>query len=102
MVIILITVKMHIILTDQPISLPLYAPSLPFYSEDLQHIPTGVRGMELPPFFNFLFTFITGNLIKIRSTHLLPIFYRFFFTRDDQKKKSPIENREQVRRSNFN
>ena len=46
---------------------------------------------------------ISPNLIKIRSTHLFPIFYRFCFdcrelTRRPKKKK-PIENREQVRRS---
>jgi hypothetical protein len=39
------------------------------------------------------------NLIKIRSMHLLPIFYRFFLC---LRYKNPIENREQVRRSNFN
>ena len=54
--------------------------------------------------------------IKIRSPHLLPIFYRCFvvaaFPRGDYKTprkafprgdyKTPTENREQVRRSNFN
>jgi hypothetical protein len=39
------------------------------------------------------------NLIKIRSTHLLPIFYRLHAA---TKNKKQIENREQVRRSNFN
>ena len=38
------------------------------------------------------------NLFKIRSLHLLPIFYRLNCSCGVQ----PIENREQVRRSNFN
>ena len=37
------------------------------------------------------------NLIKIRSTHLLPIFYQFFLPRATKKKT--IENREQVHTS---
>ena len=36
---------------------------------------------------------------KIRSPHLLLIFYQLFYSRGD---KQPIENGEQVRRSNFN
>jgi hypothetical protein len=35
------------------------------------------------------------NLIKIRSTHLLPIFYRFFFVAACLHER-PIVNREQV------
>ena len=45
---------------------------------------------------------VSSNLIKIRSTHLFPIFYRFCFDRREltrRPKKTPIENREQVRRS---
>jgi len=43
------------------------------------------------------------NLIKISSTHLLPIFYSFFLVaRAHERTKKTIENREQVCRANFN
>jgi hypothetical protein len=54
------------------------------------------------------------NIIKIRSPHLFPIFYRMFCSRPggvggvamgastQRLQKQPIENREQIRRSNFN
>ena len=48
---------------------------------------------------------VVFNLIKIRSTHLLPIYSRRFLSlvcRHAATKKKPIENREQVSRSNFN
>jgi hypothetical protein len=41
-------------------------------------------------------TLFAGGII--RSTHLLPIFYRLH----ERPKKNPIENREQVCRCNFN
>ena len=54
------------------------------------------------------------NIIRIRSPHLFPIFYRMFCSRPGGVgvccnggfhaaiQKQPIENREQIRRSNFN
>ena len=45
-----------------------------------------------------------ANLIKIRSTHLLPIFYLFFLVAGvllHERPKKKIENREQVCRSNY-
>ena len=39
--------------------------------------------------------------LKLDLQHLLPILYRFFFGHMATK-KNPIENREQVCRSNFN